>query len=448
MTTVSLLGAIASLFQTGSSSPTITIEEAVAIAEKSAFSIAIQKTSLEKARLAVEIAQKGYNPNINANASFSSGDAAIYGIGNDGKPQLINPRESSSVIASLSFPLDINGSLRNKLRAARGNRAATEETLNATLRDVRLSVRTAYYAVLRAQASVTVQRQALDQAIAQRDRAKLQFQADQIAKVDLTRFETQVVQSQGDLSNAENSLQLARNSLNQALARPIETPLEVVNIPDLKDPNLTADTAVSIAVQARPEIRAQKRTISALGNTRLATEASDDPTLAVGSQFTRQLGEVGLNTQRSSMVGTITLSIPITATGIVRKQVQQARQDEQLAQIQLKQLELNVSAEVRSALTNLTSARTRYNSATQQVALAEEVYRISIVRRDAGEATYVEVIDAQTSLTQARNQLNAARFDYLTAYSQLQRAVGSDNFSLPADAATPNRATPNGANSK
>jgi outer membrane protein len=224
--------------------------------------------------------------------------------------------------------------------------------------------------------------------------------------------------------------------------------LEVVDIPDLKDPNLTADTAVSIAVQARPEIRAQKRTISALENTRLATEASDDPTLAVGSQFTRQLGEVGLNTQRSSMVGTITLSIPITATGIVRKQVQQARQDEQLAQIQLKQLELNVSAEVRSALTNLTSARTRYNSATQQVALAEEVYRISIVRRDAGEATYVEVIDAQTSLTQARNQLNAARFDYLTAYSQLQRAVGSDNFSLPADAATPNRATPNGANSK
>jgi outer membrane protein TolC len=63
------------------------------------------------------------------------------------------------------------------------------------------------------------------------------------------------------------------------------------------------------------------------------------------------------------------------------------------------------------------------------VALAQEVFRLAQVRRDAGEGTYVEIIDAETDLTRARNGLVSARYDYLTAYAQLQRALGRDDVS-------------------
>jgi outer membrane protein TolC len=102
----------------------------------------------------------------------------------------------------------------------------------------------------------------------------------------------------------------------------------------------------------------------------------------------------------------------------------------------LEQTRLFISQDVRNAVQNLSSALARLRSAEAQRRLAEEVFRLARVRQEAAEGTYVEVIDAETSLTQARNAEVSARYDYLVAYSQLQRAVGTDTLA-PAPT-TPN----------
>ena len=84
---------------------------------------------------------------------------------------------------------------------------------------------------------------------------------------------------------------------------------------------------------------------------------------------------------------------------------------------------------VRTAVANLGSAKARFENAQAQVMLAQETYRLAVVKQNAGEGTYVEVIDAQNALTQAKDGLLGAKYDYLTAYAQLQRAVGVDDIS-------------------
>jgi outer membrane protein TolC len=71
-------------------------------------------------------------------------------------------------------------------------------------------------------------------------------------------------------------------------------------------------------------------------------------------------------------------------------------------------------------------------NAIEQVKLAEEVYRLAKVKQDAGAGTYYEVVDAESQLTLARNGQVSARYDYLTSYSQLQRAVGQDDIAAAA----------------
>ena len=98
----------------------------------------------------------------------------------------------------------------------------------------------------------------------------------------------------------------------------------------------------------------------------------------------------------------------------------------------------SAAQDVRNAASNLRGARARLENATRQVALAQEVFRIAQVRQAAGAGTYVETVDAQTTLTTARNNLVRARYDVLTAYSQLQRAVGTDRLPTnPASGAQP-----------
>jgi len=98
-------------------------------------------------------------------------------------------------------------------------------------------------------------------------------------------------------------------------------------------------------------------------------------------------------------------------------------------------VELAISQDVRNAIQNLASAQARLANAQEQVRLAEEVFRLAQIRQQAAEGTYVEVVDAETSLTQARNGLVSARYDYLLAYSQLERSLGTDNVTGAAQPA-------------
>jgi outer membrane protein TolC len=78
------------------------------------------------------------------------------------------------------------------------------------------------------------------------------------------------------------------------------------------------------------------------------------------------------------------------------------------------------------------SAQARLTNAQRQLTLAQEVYRLAQVRQEAGEGTYIDVVDAESSLEQARDGVVSAKYDYLLAYSQLQHGVGNDKVQQPA----------------
>ena len=62
---------------------------------------------------------------------------------------------------------------------------------------------------------------------------------------------------------------------------------------------------------------------------------------------------------------------------------------------------------------------------------AEEALREAEPRADAGTGTQLDVLDAQTSLTQARTTQIQALHDYATARARLERAIGADMMAPP-----------------
>jgi outer membrane protein TolC len=74
------------------------------------------------------------------------------------------------------------------------------------------------------------------------------------------------------------------------------------------------------------------------------------------------------------------------------------------------------------------NALARKTAATEQLRLATEVARIARVRRDAGEGTVLEIIDAETTLVNAQNAVINAEFDFYAAHADLQHAIGADDI--------------------
>jgi outer membrane protein TolC len=84
-----------------------------------------------------------------------------------------------------------------------------------------------------------------------------------------------------------------------------------------------------------------------------------------------------------------------------------------------------IELEVRTAHSNFIEAREVLESQRKVVEQAEEALRLANARADAGTGTQLDVLSAQTALTEARSTQVQALRDYSVARARLERAVGN-----------------------
>ena len=98
--------------------------------------------------------------------------------------------------------------------------------------------------------------------------------------------------------------------------------------------------------------------------------------------------------------------------------MQAAKADLTLAQ---RQLQADIIAFHREAEV----ARDQVASLQQSLDLSTESLRLTLLRYQAGEATVLEVVDAQTTLLEARNAYNDGLVRYRVALASLQTLTGA-----------------------
>jgi len=406
----------------------LTLDQAVDIATKNAFSIRLQQSTVEKNRQKVKENEGGLGPKVTLSGTYTRFDkegTASFG----GNTIVTSPIDTKQATASLQLPIDISGNVGRIVRASKANLVASEETLQATQNDVKLNVRKNYLSVLRAEDQVEVAKLAVVEAKERLKNAQAERAAGSKADVDVIRIEAQVAQAESDEIVAENQWTLSKQSLNNVLGRPIETDFKVSHIEGLPSkPKVEVDKLAKAAQDNRPEVKALELTQEALAFIRRAAERGMNPSLTLAINYVRNIDAEGFSARDEQTTGTLTLNIPVFDSGVTRAQVKQARQDEEQAKIQTEQVRLGISLEVRQAITNLINSSTRLEVAQRQLKSAEENYRIAKLRLQAGEGITLEITDALQQLTQARTGAVAARYDYWTAYSELQRAVGTDDL--------------------
>lgn len=412
----------------------LTIDQAADLAERNAFAVRVAATRVERSRQEVAAARGQLGPQVNLGATYTRFDQGVStSFGPGSPPVTVQPIDSTVVTANVGLPIDIAGTIRASVRAAEASLRAQRETFAAERNSIRLEARRTFLQVLRTRALVGVQEQSVRDAEEQLRIQRLRFEAGTVARIDVVRAETQLQQAQADLIAARQGAQLSEQVFNNVLARPIDTPVVLQDVTELPPVTATPQDLSAYAQQNRPEVRALRNTQDALANVRRATEAGLSPSLSVGVNYQRNVGDVGFNSRRESTVGTIQLNLPVFDSGVTRARVRAARQDEEQVRIQLEQVQLGVSLEVRQAYTNVVNTQARLETARKQLELAQENYRVALVRNQAGEGILLELTDAQTQLTAARTAVVSARYDYLQAFSELQRAIGRDDVNaVPA----------------
>ncbi|HLK14233.1 MAG TPA: TolC family protein [Fimbriimonadaceae bacterium] len=406
---------------------TITLDQALAYADRNAFAILIQQTRVEKQRQDVLAKTGQLGPTLYLNGNYTRFDRPTTATFS-GNTVTIVPIQQSYGEASATMPIDISGNMHRLMRASKASQFAQEETLLAQRADIRRDVTSAYYGVLRARSQVLVAQEALASDVERTRNVEQRFKAGVVAQVDVLRAQTQQAQSESNLIAATTGLELAKQSLNNVLARPIESTFDVADVPAANPPAPDAAKLSEEAQRSRHEARALAETARALTEVRKYVQHANEPTLNLGLNYTGNVKPLGFGQRPEVGTGVLSLNWPILDSGYYRAEVRAARQDEEQAQLQLKQVRLQISLEVRQAATSLVNAEQRLKVADRQVETARVALRQTMLRHEQGVAILLEVIEAQRDLTSAEFAQVSAKYDVLQALADLQRAAGASLF--------------------
>lgn len=244
--------------------------------------------------------------------------------------------------------------------------------------------------------------------------------------VDVTRAETRLSAEEVRLAKAENDAQQAQFALLRATGLPLQSKLILTDPLQFKPETLpVAEITITEAERERLEIRIAEEQVRQSGYSLSAARSESLPTL----EFVADYGESGVTPTQSAVptrtVG-VRLNVPLFGLGS-KGRVQGAQSRQRQAELRLNDTRLQVEEDVRLALQTVTAAATQVRAAQQTVTLAERELQMARDRFAAGVADNLEIINAQTTIANAREsevsalaQFNAARINLASAWGRIE----------------------------
>jgi len=119
-----------------------------------------------------------------------------------------------------------------------------------------------------------------------------------------------------------------------------------------------------------------------------------------------------------------TLNIPIWNWGAVHSKVRQSELRRELAQTELSAAQRKLIADFKTLYAEADAARIQLDVLQQSADLAAQSVQLTLLRYQGGEATALEVVDAQNALVNARNNFDDGQSRYRVAIANLQTLTG------------------------
>jgi outer membrane protein len=340
-------------------------------------------------------------------------------------PELIPPFDNYDARVTATQTLFDFSSIA-RLRAARAQANGTGAERGVVVEGAARAAAVAYLRAVRAAASAAARR--ADSSIAAElvRLASAQKDAGVSAAIDLTRARTQLAVSEGLLIVAQNQSDRARLDLGRALGLDPTTPIALTDTLSsalaAADVPADRDAAVARGVEARPELRAEIARGVAARRTGWAIAAERFPRLNLEGDF----GVNGPTIPRAIATRQIALSVSIPILDGFRREGRLAEQGAiaHVSEVREHDLRQEIAAEVEAALLDLHSVEAQQAIAAERMRLAEDELGQARERFKAGVAGNIEVINAQSSLLQARDADIDARFGAAVARVALASAVG------------------------
>ena len=303
-------------------------------------------------------------------------------------------------------------------------------------RGLAATVTKAYYALILAQRKYATDQQALDEAQRFLKISEDLERGGEVAHSDVVKSQLQQNSQTQVLREAQLAMENARLELAVLLYRDLNENFQVVDDLNLAPALPPLAEVQTMAARENPDIRVAMSSLrGAEVDVKIARQAFL-PTLSVdlvwGLEANAILAHsVYVATPELGPVPTLgyyldaNLTFPVWDWGSRKSKVRQAELKRDQAKVELTAAQRDLLKSLEAAFREAQTARDQRDLLRQAADFASESLRLNNLRYQAGEATVLELVDAQNSLIQARNSLNDGEVRYRVAIANLQTLTGN-----------------------
>ncbi|MDQ6827560.1 MAG: TolC family protein [Gemmatimonadota bacterium] len=444
----------------------LSLDDAVSIAFRTSDEtrLAVALTQLAGAQL--EVARASVMPSLRVNGTYSHvfESARAVAVGS-----VFNQPNTYVANTNLAQTLFQGGREIFGWRSARRLAAAAALTEGETKAQVALDVQRAYLLALYSDRALEIRGQSFQLASARVTQIEQFASAGRAARYDVLRARVDRSNQEPLLRQAEEDRQLALLDLKRILNVPAERPLKLTTVIDAQSVQmlLAANADTIVRVEDRPAVRAAELTARARHDAVTIAKADYLPTLTASITFGYQAFPFGnvlpalsgrriaidcvppstdparvCTTQNGGFFPdrslNLTMSWPIFDGFRTKGNVDLARAQAEVADVQLLQQREAVGIEIARANADLVRARSTFAARRENAVEANEAFQLANLRFTRGLSTQLDVSDAQLALLTAQTDEARSTYDLYLAWASLARALGKP-IPIPAGFSSPAR---------
>jgi outer membrane protein len=368
------------------------------------------------------------------NISFGPAPGQGEGGGGDDVPNPLaglpfGQRNTWNTSLQIAQPLYTGGRVGTALSIARNVRSIADLQIQETEADVALQVRNAYFQTVLAQEMVGIAREAYGLADAVLRQVQLFRQQGTASEFDLLTAQVERDNLEPNIVEAQNARRLAELNLKRLAHIPAEQPVAMVTplAPAVADVDREA---LAAALQRRPVLRALDETVAAQQGAVRIARADRLPSLAMAGTFAWQAFPSEITPfdadWRRDWALSFQASIPIFNGFRTRGQIDQARAELRIAELQRVQAHQGLEIELQAALGEFDAARAQIEARRATVGQARRALELAELRFRSGLSTQLDISNARLRLEQARVNEAQALFNYVNALARLERVAGGE----------------------
>jgi len=310
---------------------------------------------------------------------------------------------------------------------AKSYKLSSEDKIKMIKNNLSYQTVQAFYTILFIEKSIKVKDEQINTLKQHIEESNKKVESGSATDFDVLTTEVRVAAAENQKIDLENIFNKEKIYLRSLLGWSTDKELNLKGEFNVDSLSLNTESLIELAYQKRPEMKlAQDAEKSAIAVKQVAS-LTDKPTVNVLASYGLANGyEPNLDVLRGNWSAGINASIPIFNGNIKDAKVEEAEANINSSSDKILELERTIKSQVEQACTDLKTSRLKFRTTEIEVKQAQDaVSRAEVSYRD-GVITNLDLIDAETSLSEAELLRLKVSYENVINTFSLKEAIGEE----------------------